>query len=73
MFVYADHAATTKISNEALAEMNSVYGEFFGNPSSLHTPGQKAAENCCVSAQYFTSVGKDQSSINLCGIHSPQK
>lgn len=46
MFAYADNAATTKISNEALAEMNSVYSEFFGNPSSLHTPGQRAAKSC---------------------------
>lgn len=72
MFVYADHAATTKISNEALAEMNSVYGEFFGNPSSLHTPGQKAAEKlwqarekiaACLGAEpreiYFTSGGSE--------------
>lgn len=72
MFVYADHAATTKISNEALAEMNSVYREFFGNPSSLHTPGQRAAEKlwqarekiaACLGAEpreiYFTSGGSE--------------
>lgn len=72
MFVYADNAATTKISNEALAEMNSVYSEFFGNPSSLHTPGQKAAEKlwqvrekiaACLGAEpreiYFTSGGSE--------------
>lgn len=72
MFVYADNAATTKISNEALAEMNSVYREFFGNPSSLHTPGQRAAEKlwqarekiaACLGADpreiYFTSGGSE--------------
>lgn len=72
MFVYADNAATTKISNEALAEMNSVYREFFGNPSSLHTPGQRAAEKlwqarekiaACLGAEprdiYFTSGGSE--------------
>lgn len=72
MFVYADNAATTKISNEALAEMNSVYSEFFGNPSSLHTPGQRAAEKlwqarekiaACLGADpreiYFTSGGSE--------------
>lgn len=72
MFVYADNAATTKISNEALAEMNSVYSEFFGNPSSLHTPGQRAAEKlwqarekiaACLGAEpreiYFTSGGSE--------------
>ncbi len=72
MYVYDDNAATTKISNEALAEMNSDYSEFFGNPSSLHTPGQRAAEKlwqarekiaACLGADpreiYFTSGGSE--------------
>ena len=44
MKVYADNAATTKISPAALAAMNACMQECWGNPSSLHWAGQKAAE-----------------------------
>lgn len=44
MFVYADNAATTKISKKALEVMNSAYENYYGNPSSLHSAGQTAAE-----------------------------
>lgn len=44
MLIYADNAATTKISAAAADEMVQCMGQFWGNPSSLHTPGQKAAE-----------------------------
>lgn len=44
MFVYADNAATTKISKSALDAMMPVFETYYGNPSSLHTTGQEAAE-----------------------------
>lgn len=44
MFVYADHAATTKISPCALEAYNQTAWAFYGNPSSLHTVGQRAKE-----------------------------
>ena len=44
MQVYADNAATTKISSHALAAMMPCYDTYFGNPSSLHTVGQEAKE-----------------------------
>ena len=44
MRVYADNAATTPISDAALAEMIKYYGEEYGNASSLHTYGQTAAD-----------------------------
>ena len=44
MIVYADNAATTAVSEAALAAMLPCLGEIYGNPSSLHTPGQRAAE-----------------------------
>ena len=44
MNVYADNAATTKISKTALDAMIPAFEEFYGNPSSLHSVGQKAAE-----------------------------
>lgn len=70
--IYADHAATTKISNAAKEEMMRVMEESWGNPSSLHTPGQLAKEvleearrkiaaclNAAPSEIYFTSGGSE--------------
>lgn len=42
--IYADHAATTKISDAARDSMLHTMETAWGNPSSLHTPGQKAKE-----------------------------
>ena len=42
--IYADNAATTKLSKTALAAMLPCFEENYGNPSSLHTVGQNAAE-----------------------------
>jgi len=37
--IYFDHAATTKVKEQALAAMLPFLREQFGNPSSLHGPG----------------------------------
>ncbi len=42
--IYADNAATTKISDEALKTYVEVSTKEFGNPSSLYTTGQTAKE-----------------------------
>ena len=44
MFVYADNAATTSVSKAALDAMLPYLTESYGNPSSLYSFGQKAAE-----------------------------
>lgn len=44
MTVYADNAATTKLSENSLNAMMPLLKEDYGNPSSLHTIGQKAKE-----------------------------
>ena len=44
MYVYADNAATTSVCDAAVKAMLPCYTEIYGNPSSFHTPGQKAAE-----------------------------
>ena len=44
MNVYADNAATTTVSKTALAAMLPCFQETYGNPSSLHSPGQRAEE-----------------------------
>jgi len=44
MRIYADNAATTKISKTSLRAMMPVMSEVYGNPSSLHSEGQAAQE-----------------------------
>lgn len=70
--IYADNAATTKLSEKALNSMLPLLNEIYGNPSSLHTVGQTAKEYLENSRQeianiigalpreiYFTSGGSE--------------
>jgi len=72
MIVYADNAATTKISDKALQAMMPCFEKYYGNPSSLHTVGQEAKEvledararvakclGCEPREIYFTSGGSE--------------
>ena len=72
MQVYADNAATTKISNAALQAMMPAFETYYGNPSSLHSVGQEAKEvlenarermAACIGCEareiYFTSGGSE--------------
>jgi len=40
--VYLDNAATTKMSDKVINEMTKSFSENYGNPSSVHTLGQRA-------------------------------
>ena len=42
--IYADNAATTRLSDNALKAMQPFYQEIYGNPSSLYSFGQEAKE-----------------------------
>ncbi len=44
MKIYADNAATTKMSDAAIEAMTDCMRNWYGNPSSLYTIGQKAKE-----------------------------
>lgn len=72
MKIYADNAATTKMSSAAIHAMLPYMDELYGNPSSLHTAGQKAKEaledarsriaallNCDAREITFTSGGSE--------------
>ena len=72
MQVYADNAATTKISPVAIAAMTDCFENYYGNPSSLHSVGQEAKEKleaarasvaACLGCEareiYFTSGGSE--------------
>ena len=53
MKIYADNAATTAVSDTALAAMLPCFQEVYGNPSSLHSPGQRAAERLAAARESF--------------------
>ncbi len=72
MFVYADNAATTRVSEAAIQAMLPYLGTCFGNASSLYSFGQEAKEALenaratvagCLGAEpreiYFTSGGSE--------------
>jgi cysteine desulfurase len=42
--VYTDNNATTKTADEVIQEMLPYFGELYGNPSSMHTFGDKVAK-----------------------------
>ena len=42
--IYLDNAATTKTSKRAIEAMLPYFDGVYGNPSSLHSAGQAAAE-----------------------------
>ncbi|MBQ2382700.1 MAG: cysteine desulfurase NifS [Oscillospiraceae bacterium] len=72
MRVYADNAATTKMSRVAIEAMVPCFENIYGNPSSLHSVGQEAKEvledararvakclGCEPREVYFTSGGSE--------------
>jgi len=88
MQVYADNAATTKISKHALQAMMPCFETYYGNPSSLHTIGQEAKEMLDAARQkiagclgcepreiYFTSGGSeaDNQAIRSAAVYGARK
>ena len=72
MYVYADNAATTAMSQVAIDAMVPYFNKIYGNPSSLHSVGQEAKEaldearetvakclGCEAREIYFTSGGSE--------------
>lgn len=58
--IYVDNAATTKMSKTAIGAMLPYLEECYGNPSSLHTVGQLAAEALFKARQSIAeSIGAD--------------
>ncbi len=66
MYVYADNAATTAMSETALEAMLPCLRETYANPSSLHTPGQQAAEKLAQAREIFArNLGASPSEITF--------
>ena len=88
MQVYADNAATTKMSSHAINAMLPYFDKIYGNPSSLHSIGQEAKEvldaarekvaaclGCEAREIYFTSGGSeaDNQAIRSAAINGARK
>ncbi|MCM1023475.1 MAG: IscS subfamily cysteine desulfurase [Prevotella sp.] len=56
MKIYADNAATTKMSRAAVDAMTPYFCEIYGNPSSLHSDGQAAAAALFSARERIASV-----------------
>ena len=54
--IYADNAATTKMSQASIDKMVSLMNETYGNPSSLYRFGQKAKEELELARETVASV-----------------
>ena len=78
MIVYADNAATTRVSKTALEAMLPYFETVYGNPSSLHSFGQEAKEalenareriaarlGCTPREIYFTSGGTESDNMAI--------
>ena len=81
--LYFDIAATTPIDKDVAALVNKINLENFGNPSSIHSIGQKSHNiiersrisiskilNCKTSEIFFTSGGSESNNIVLKGLLS---
>ena len=80
MYVYADNAATTPMSETAFNAMKPWLTENYGNPSSLHRKGLEAqheveyarnqvagALGCKAQEIVFTSGATESTNLALCG------
>ena len=84
--VYLDNAATTKMSDKVIEEMTKSFSENYGNPSSVHSLGQRAksaverarhivAQNLKVEATeiVFTSGGAEGNNLAIRGFLKANK
>ena len=56
MQIYADNAATTRMSRKAVEAMEPYFREVYGNPSSLHSMGQRANDALVKAREQVASV-----------------
>lgn len=81
MKVYLDNSATTKVDKEVLESMRPYHSLDFGNPSSIHSFGQKTRKaidesrrkvaeilNCSPDEVVFTSGGSESDNLAIRGI-----
>ena len=80
-YIYLDYAATTPMDPRVIEEVNKHFRETYGNSSSLHSIGQKAAQTLVKSRQtvaslinaqrdeiFFTSSGTEADNLAILGV-----
>ncbi|MDE5885803.1 MAG: cysteine desulfurase NifS [Oscillospiraceae bacterium] len=80
-YIYADHAATTAVSDEVLQEMLPYFQQNFGNPSSIYAKGReneraildaRARVAACLNADpkeiFFTAGGSESDNWAIKGV-----
>lgn len=85
-YIYLDNAATTPMDPRVIEEINKHFRETYGNSSSLHSVGQKAAQILLKSREkiaslinakrddiFFTSSGTEGDNIAIFGVASKNK
>jgi cysteine desulfurase len=71
--VYTDNNATTKVADEVIEEMLPYLGELYGNPSSMHTFGDKVDRKIKEARQRvadFINADPDEIVFTSCGTES---
>jgi cysteine desulfurase len=79
--MYVDHAATTAVRPQVLTAMLPYFAEQWGNPSSLYTPGRRAAQavtrareivadvfDCAREEIVFTGSGSEGANLAIKGV-----
>ncbi|HEX9116090.1 MAG TPA: cysteine desulfurase family protein [Anaerolineae bacterium] len=79
--IYMDHSATTPVDPRVVEAMQPFWSEAFGNPSSLHGAGRRAAAglddarqrvaailNCLPAEVVFTGCGTESDNLALRGV-----
>ena len=70
MTIYLDNNATTRVADEVRAAMEPYYTEFFGNPHSVHSLGQRAhdgIENARASVAKLIGADQHEVVFTSCG------
>ncbi|MDF1578262.1 MAG: aminotransferase class V-fold PLP-dependent enzyme, partial [Desulfobulbales bacterium] len=71
--VYMDNNATTRVAPEVVADMLPFFGDYYGNPSSMHTFGGQVGRKIAEARQRIArliNAGPDEIIFTSCGTES---
>ncbi len=71
--IYTDNNATTKVADEVIREMTPFLGEYYGNPSSMHTFGGQVGRKVRLARQQVADLinaEPDEIVFTSCGTES---
>ena len=54
--IYADNAASTRVSDAAMAAMTPFFTRYYGNPSATHSLGKKSSEALLEARETISSL-----------------